>query len=294
MVNNIDIVNALGIKSVSECSFETLGLVNSEFKKTITFCDTEKFMNDVNENKNLSGIFINSELKKNLKREDLTVFVVEDPRFSFYTLQNYLYDKNYTRVKTIIGNKSVIHKTAYVSDNNVMIGNNVMIEPNVTILEDVEIGNNVIIRAGTVVGAEGFEHKKTSKGLLAVKHNGKVIIEDNVQIGANNAISKGFSYRNTIIGEDTRTDNLVHIAHGVQIGKRCLFPASCMIAGTVTIEDDVWIGPNASISSQITIGKNAYITIGAVVTRNISENQTVSGNFAIDHNKFIQFIKTIR
>ncbi|MTI38250.1 DapH/DapD/GlmU-related protein, partial [Fulvivirga lutimaris] len=145
----------------------------------------------------------------------------------------------------------------------------------------------------TVVGSEGFEHKKTTKGILSVKHDGKVIIGKDVYIGALNAISKGFSYRNTIIGDSTKTDNLVHIAHCVQIGERCLLPASSMIAGSTTLEDDVWIGPGSSISSQLTIGKNGFISIGSVVTKNVNMNEKVTGNFAIPHRKFLKHIRNI-
>ena len=293
MIKNTDLLNALNIESNNSTQFNTLGLTNSNLESTLTFCDDLKYVKDLNNNMNLKGAFVTNQVSKNIARNDLLLFLTNDPRYDFYTLQNFLYKKNYKKVETKIGKNTNIHRTAFVSENNVVIGDNVIIEPNVTILPDVEIGNNVIIRSGTVVGAEGFEHKKTSKGLLGVLHDGKVVIEDKVQIGANNAISKGFSYRNTIIGADSRTDNLVHIAHCVQIGRRCLFPASCMIAGSVTIEDDVWIGPNASVSSQIKIGKNAFITLGSVVTRDVEEEKVVSGNFAIDHDKFIKFIKSI-
>jgi acetyltransferase-like isoleucine patch superfamily enzyme len=294
MIDYKVLYSALNINLSKKIVFNSLGLSNSTLQNTLSFCDNIKFIQEINENDNIGGLFVTKVIKGLITKDNIAFIVVDDPRFCFYTLQNYVSQLNYKKVATVIGKNCEIHKSSFVSDFNVIIGNNVIIEPNVTVLADVEINDNVIIRSGTVIGAEGFEHKKTTKGLLAVKHDGRVIIYKNVHIGANNAISKGFSYRNTIIGEDSKTDNLVHIAHGAQIGKRCLLPASCMIAGSVTIEDDVWIGPNASISSQIHIGKSAYISIGAVVTTNIADNKIVSGNFAIDHKKFINFIKTIR
>lgn len=278
-----------GINIDFDIEFQTLGLVNSDIPDTLTFLDNTKFVDELNLNKNISIVIATKELMSSIT--DKTLIIVDDPRHAFYSLQNKIYEWNNIRVETKIGINCKIHPTAFIANYNVIIGNNVIIEPNVSILENVEIGDNVIIRAGTVVGSEGFEHKKTSKGILSVTHDGKVIIHNNVHIGSCNAIAKGFAYRNTIIGEDSKTDNLVHIAHGVQIGKRCLFPASCMIAGSVTIEDDVWIGPNASISSQLTIKSGAYITIGSVVTKNAEENEKLTGNFAIPHNLFLADLK---
>jgi UDP-3-O-[3-hydroxymyristoyl] glucosamine N-acyltransferase len=288
------ILNESGIVTSENLTFTTLGLSNSVDEGSLTFLDNGKFLGDVNANKCIEGVITTDQFAMQIISSK-NVIIVEDPRYSFYNLQNRLFQLTYKKRLTVIGENCSIHPRAYVSDHNVIIGNNVIIEPNVTILENVEIGNNVIIRAGSVIGSEGFEHKKTSKGILSVMHDGKVIIHDNVHIGSCNAISKGFAYRNTIIGEDSKTDNLVHIAHGVQIGKRCLFPASCMIAGSVTIGDDVWVGPNASVSSQLTIGSNAYITLGSVVTKNVNSEEKVTGNFAIPHDKFMtNFKNTIK
>lgn len=277
-------------------TFNTLGLVDSEARETLSFLDDNSFLKSLKTNSNITGLFTTSQISEEVRamRSDVALYIVNDPRYSFYSLQNLITKLVYseTRFKSVIHPSAVIHPKAYVSEYNVIIGADVEIEPNVTILSDVEIGKESAISAGTVIGAEGFEHKRTSKGILSVKHDGKVLIGEKVYIGAVNGISKGFSYRNTIIGDETKTDNLVHIAHGVQIGKRCFLPASCMIAGSVTIGDDVWIGPNASISSQITIQNNAFVTIGSVVTKDVSEKGHVTGNFAIPHSTFLRILKS--
>ncbi len=267
-----------------------LGLSNSQSPNTLSFCDTEKFVTDIEKNLNITALFVNEGAGKKLSDRILKI-QSDDPRWSFYDLINKAGKDSYREFKSEIHHTAQVHERAYISPNNVRIGANTIVEPNVTILPDVEIGNNCIIRAGSVLGSEGFEQKRTQKGILGVLHFGKVIVHDDVHLGALNSLAKGMSFRDTIVGESTRTDNLVHIAHGVQLGKRCFLPASCMIAGSVTIDDDVWIGPNASISSGIRIGKNAFITIGAVVTRNVDEGQTVSGNFAIPHQKFLRNLK---
>jgi UDP-3-O-[3-hydroxymyristoyl] glucosamine N-acyltransferase len=144
-----------------------------------------------------------------------------------------------------------------------------------------------------MIGVQGFEHKRTSQGLLSVVHDGLVCIGEEVEIGANNTIAKGLMGRDTTVGDWTKTDCLVHIAHCVQIGQRCLIPASAMIAGSVTIGDDVWIGPNSTISSQVRIENQAVITLGAVVVRDVEAKSRVSGNFAMEHTAFIRAAKRV-
>lgn len=279
-----------GIPCQDSLVIETLAFSNSKHPNTLTFLDDQRFLAEVNGNGNITAVITTKALEQ-LIHADKQRLISDDPRFDFYTLLNKVGRSRHKQWNSIINSTATVHETAFISPYNVIIGENTIIEPNVTILSDVEIGDHCIIRSGSVIGAEGFEHKRTSKGILSVYHDGKVLIGNNVHIGALNAISKGFSFRDTIIGDDCKIDNLVHIAHAVQIGKRGLFPASCMIAGSVTIEDDVWIGPNASISSGLTIQKNAYVTLGSVVTKNVLEGEKVTGNFAVPHQLFLANLK---
>jgi UDP-3-O-[3-hydroxymyristoyl] glucosamine N-acyltransferase len=297
-MENIDsnfIYDKIKLRTEKFVQFNTLGLSDSDKPGTLTFLDNEKFLNDVINNPFITGVITTESLGQSLDQNsrDWVLFLSEDPRYDFFFLQNCIteYVQSQNGFKSEIDPSARIHPTAFVSPTNVRIAKNVEIQANATILDDVTIGDNCIIRPGTVIGAEGFEHKRTSKGILSVKHDGKVIIGKNVDIGANCAISKGFSFRNTIIDDDTRLDNLVHIAHGVQVGKRCFLPASCMIAGSTSLGNDVWVGPNASISSQIEIGSNAFITIGSVVTRSVEEGAHMTGNFAVPHRDYLKILK---
>ncbi len=285
----------LGVKTNHEILGENMGLVGTLGQPNmVTFVDDPKFLSEVEENKNISAIFITKELASKLTSPTIKKIICDDPRFHFYTLLNHLAKTSYQKKEVFIHPTAKIHPQAYISDHNVEIGENVIVEPNATILADVKIGDYCIIRVGAIVGSEGFEHKKTTRGVVSVYHDGKVMLDNHVEIGASSCVDKGFSFRDTTFGEYTKLDNMVHVAHGVQIGKRCLLAANAMIAGSVTIGDDVWIGPSAAISNQITIGDNAAITIGAVVTRNVESSQRVTGNFAIEHRKFLNFLKSIR
>jgi UDP-3-O-[3-hydroxymyristoyl] glucosamine N-acyltransferase len=193
-----------------------------------------------------------------------------------------------------ISEEAIIHPKAYIADKNVRVGRGTVIEPGVTILERTVIGEDVILRAGCTLGSQGFEFKRIDGKILNVAHAGGLMIGNRVEIQANSALSRSIFGGFTELGEDTKLDNLVHIAHNVTIGKRCFLAACAMIAGSVSIGNDVWIGPGASISSGITIGDDAQITIGSVVTRDVLHNQRVTGNFAIEHKRFLAFLKSIR
>lgn len=268
--------------------FNILAMSNSTAQGTLSFLDTPAYLDQLNQNHFVTGVICTPELAPLITSK----FMIqqEDPRWLFYTLHN-LVARNRVKKKSIIHPTANIHPTAFVAEHNVEIGAHCIIGPQVSILEDVYLGDHVVVGAGTVVGAEGFEHKRTSKGILSVLHDGRVLLRDRVELGANNAVSKGFAYRDTIVGLDTKTDNLVHIAHCVQIGERCLLPAGCVIAGSVTLENDVWIGPNATISSGLHIGNKGYVTLGSTVTRNVGEGEKVSGFFAIEHARFLEMFK---
>lgn len=287
---NSDLINYLFEIDVPDFTVEGLGTTSADHVVSIlTFLSDKKYISELNENDNIRAVFITCELSS-LVRSDINKIIVDEPKWYFFKLLDYV-SKNKYKEDTYISKTASIHPSSVVSDKGVVIGENVKIEPNVTIYSDVVIEDGVIIRAGAVIGVDGYEHKRTSKGIVSVAHDGKVIIKRNAEIGVNSNIVKGFSYRDTVVGEETKIDALVHYAHGVQCGARCMIVASAMIAGHVTIGNDVWIGPNASISNRIFIADNAFITLGSVVVRDVSEGDKVTGNFAISHTKFIRNLR---
>lgn len=266
-------------------------LVTTSENNLLSFIEDLKYVTQLNNNNSIKGIFCTQEIASSgLIRADIDLIIVDEPKWFFFSIVDYL-AKNQERQSTIIDSSSEISPQAYISPVGVKIGKNCKIDPNVTILSDVIIGDNVIIRAGSVLGTDGFEHKKTRRGILSVAHNGEVIIHDNVEIGANSHVAKGFSYRPTIIGESTKLDAFVHYAHGVQSGKECLIVAHAMIGGNVDIGNKVWIGPSAVITNRIVLEDNCFITLGSVVTRGVKQGETVTGNFAIPHQKFLKNFK---
>lgn len=194
--------------------------------------------------------------------------------------------------ETEIGNNCNISDLSVIAENNVVIGNNVTIQEFVTIRENTIIEDNAIIRVGSVIGGQGYEYKK-DKNLFLVNHVGGVIIKEHADIHHNVCVDKAiYPWDDTIIGNDSKIDNLVHIAHGVKLGERVSVVANTCVAGRTVVGDDSWIGPVSAVRNGLVLGKESKVSMGSVVTRNVEEGQTVTGNFAIPHEDFIQKLKS--
>ncbi len=159
---------------------------------------------------------------------------------------------------TQIGEGSQIGEGARIG-NNVKIGDNCVIHPNCVIYDNVTIGNNCILHAGTIIGADGFGYVRDgANGYVKFPQIGTVVIENDVEIGANSCVDRG-ALGETRIGEGTKIDNLVQIAHNVQIGKRVIIAAQTGISGSSIIEDDCVIG------GQVGMGDHARVLSGAII-----------------------------
>ena len=153
------------------------------------------------------------------------------------------------------------------------------------IFEDyVEIGANVTIRAGSVIGGEGFGYTWLDGKLVNWPHIGNVIIKDNVEINHNCCIDRG-TLSDTIIGKGVKMSNLVHIAHNVIIGENVIIAAKVSVSGSTRIGKECFIGAGAIIRDEVTIGKGAFIGMGSVLTKNVEEGEIVYGNPAKEAKK---------
>ncbi|KPK32917.1 MAG: UDP-3-O-(3-hydroxymyristoyl) glucosamine N-acyltransferase [Chlamydiae bacterium SM23_39] len=170
--------------------------------------------------------------------------------------------------KVSIGDDSFIYPGCFIG-SNVKIGNNCILYSNVTIREGCEIGNNVIIQPGAVIGSCGFGFiPKKSGGYTKLKQLGTVMIEDNVEIGANTAIDRA-RFHKTIIKKGSKIDNLVQIAHNVEIGENNLIIAQSGFAGSSKTEENVIIGGQVGISGHLTIKKGTQIAAKAGVSKDL-------------------------
>ncbi|MHA7099855.1 UDP-3-O-[3-hydroxymyristoyl] glucosamine N-acyltransferase [Roseivirga pacifica] len=198
----------------------------------------------------------------------------------------------------LINEKATLGANLSVGDHsvigNVRLGNNVKIENNVVIYDGVSIGNNVKIGSNTVIGSEGFGYIEDGNNVLVkFPHIASVIIENDVEIGSNTSIDRG-ALKHTTIRTGVKIDNLVHIAHNVEIGKHSHIIANSMIAGSVKIGERVWVAPSSNILEHLHIGDDVKIGVGSVVTKNIPSGETWTGAPARELGSFLKTQRALK
>lgn len=192
----------------------------------------------------------------------------------------------------VIGVNTVIQPNVFIG-NNVTIGNNCLIHPNVTIYDGCVLGNNVIIHSGTVLGADAFYYKNRETGFDKLISGGRVVLEDNVDLGALCTLDRGVT-GDTLVKEGTKIDNQVHIGHDTVIGKKCLIASQTGIAGCVIIEDEVTLWGQVGVTSGITIGKKAVVLAQTGITKSLIGNKNYFGTPAAEARDKMKEIAGVR
>ena len=211
--------------------------------------------------------------------EGKALLISDDPFRDFNTLTKYFRPfiaANVSISETAkIGAGTTVQPNCFIG-NNVVIGENCLLHANVIVYDNTVIGNNVLIHSGTVLGADAFYYKKRPEGYDQLISGGRVVIENNVGIGALCTIDKGVT-GDTTIGEGTKIDNQVHVGHDTVIGKKCLIASQTGIAGCVIIEDEVTLWGQVGTTSGITIGAKAVVLGQTGVTKSIEGGKSYFG-----------------
>lgn len=220
--------------------------------------------------------------KKTEVPEGKTLFIVYEPFEAYSKIVNhfnpFVPSKQMISDSAETGMNTIIMPNVFLG-NEVIVGDNCIIHPNVTVYDNTVIGNNVVIHSGTVIGSDAYymnAKKNRDVWYKKMQSCGRVVIEDDVEIGANCTIDRGVSAE-TKIGRGTKIDNLVHLGHEVIVGKNCLIAAQVGIAGGTVLGDGVILWGQVGVNKTITIGDNAVVMGQAGITSSIEGNKTYWG-----------------
>lgn len=228
--------------------------------------------------------------------EGKALLISDDPFRDFNKLTKhfnpFLASKETVSSSSEIGEGTVIQPNVFIG-NHVKIGKNCLIHSNVSIYDHTIIGDYVTIHANTVLGSDAFYYKNRPDGFDKLISGGRVVIKNNVDIGASCTIDKGVT-GDTTIGEGTKIDNQVQVGHDTLIGKKCLIASQTGIAGCVVIEDEVTLWGQVGVTSGITIGKKAVISAQSGISKSLEGAKSYFGTPADDFRSKYKEIASIR
>jgi len=307
------ISNIVSGRIIGDPNIKVSGFSQIEMGKDgcLSFISNQKYLHLLYETQ-ASVIIISENFVDESKKFNPTLILVEDAYRAFQVLMNIYKDMqtkksgietpsfisdsakimentyigafSYISDKSHIGEYTQIYPQVYVG-KNVKIGKNCQIDSGVRIYDDSVIGDNCVIHSNTVIGGDGFGFQPTEKGFDKIPQLGNVIIENNVEIGANCSIDRA-TIGSTIIGEGTKLDNLIHVAHNVKIGKNNAVAAQVGIAGSTTIGDCNMIGGQTGIVGHIEIGDNVKIQAQSGINSNVENGKVLYGSPAIPAGDF--------
>lgn len=212
--------------------------------------------------------------------DGFTVLQSPHPRLDFIRALMWLETQQLIE-RTVVAPR--VHPDAVVGQNvamhgDISVGAGTVIEPNVTILGAVTIGERCLLRAGCVIGSDGFGFERDDRGgVVRFPHLGGVRIGNRVEIGSCTCVARG-TLGDTVIEDDAKVDNLVHVAHNVVIGAGAFVIAGAELSGGVRVGARAWIGPNACTLQKVEVGEGATVGLGAVVTKGVPPGTVVAGN----------------
>ncbi|MGB1308013.1 MAG: UDP-3-O-(3-hydroxymyristoyl)glucosamine N-acyltransferase [Oceanihabitans sp.] len=272
-----EIANLIDCKFIGDANFPVLGSneIHVVEKGDIVFVDHPKYYDKALQSA-ATIVLINKEVECPAGK---ALLISDDPFRDFNKITQHFKPFQAANVAIAptakIGKNTIIQPNCFIG-NHVVIGDDCVIHSNVSIYDNTVIGNQVTIQAGCILGASAFYYKKRPEGYDQLKSGGRVIIEDNVDIGALCTIDKGVT-GDTTIGAGSKLDNQIQVGHDTIIGKKCLIASQTGIAGCCIIEDEVTIWGQVGTNSGIKIGANAVILGQTGVTKSVPGGKSYFG-----------------
>lgn len=276
---------------VRDAEFHNLGLLSHDTPGLLCCYHDSRFAVQCQRNHNIAAVITTRALAAGVPGR-LGLAIADDPMSAFFAIHVRLLAHPsfyWEDFESEISPEASVHPAAYVAPQNVRIGRGTVIEPNATVMERCILGDNVILRAGCVVGTEGMQRQHIGEAYKMFPHAGGVMLHDDVEVQANAVVCRAVFKSFTDVGEGAKIGVQAYIAHNARIGRDTRVGAGACVAGSCRIGEDVFIGPGAVISNQVRVGGRARISLGSVVVRDVAAGRTVTGNFAVDHDAFLMF-----
>ena len=289
-----DIAKKINASIIGDDSILATGIneIHNVEKGDITFVDVRKYFSK-SLNSAASIIILNEETEC---PEGKVLLLCENPFKAYNSIV-----KQHRPLKPInhqISETAQIHPSSIIEPGvvvgpDVKIGRNCYVQANAVITGHTTIGNHVMIEAGVVIGTDAFYYKKTGEGFQKWRSGGRVIIEDHVDIGANSTVNIGVS-GDTIVGEGTKFDCMVHIGHEVKIGKRCQLTAQVAVGGNTIIGDDVILYGQVGVAHNLHIGDKVIVMAQSLVSKDLEAGKSYAGNPAGETRKHYRQLAALR
>ncbi|XBQ16876.1 MAG: DapH/DapD/GlmU-related protein [Oceanicaulis sp.] len=274
--------------------FKTIGKAVTRGEGIVTPVRTLDHVWSALDNPGVVGVIAPAEIAAEVP-ETLGLAVADQPGLAAYLIHEQLaarpdYFRNGARV---IAEGAVIEPGAIIADRDVEIGPGAWICSGAVIRPGVRLGRDVKVGPCTVLGADAYEVASVSGRNRMWTSVGYVDVGDSVKFGSHDSVVSSAFFAQTRIGANTTFDNFVHVAHDCEIGENVRLTACSEVSGRVRIGDNAYLGPNCTISNGVTLGRDCAVTIGSTVTRSVPDGETVSGYFALPHEKFMRFFKSV-
>ena len=300
-----ELVEKLGLAFEGE-DFEvhSFGTIKDANSSQVAFFENQKLLSELKQTK-AGAVIIAPDFVKYLP-EGITPILSDAPYLSMARASIYFAHKPFdtstpanispkseVHISAVIGSGSLVEEGARIMPNvsigaNVKIGKNVTIFPNVVIYDDAIIKDRCIIHAGAVIGSDGFGYAHTKLGEhIKIYHNGNIILEEDVEIGANTTIDRAV-FGTTLIKKGTKIDNLVQVGHNCEIGEACILVSQSGLAGSTKLGRNVIMGGQSATAGHLSIGDFAKIAARGGVTKSIDGGKTYSGFPLVLHSEWLK------
>lgn len=285
-----------GLDVLRDGAFALTGKLSTPLDNLCVPLRSAKYLAEVNANPRVSAVITTAEIADGVDSR-LALAISDTPDSAHAEIHARLVEMREAELRgrpNRIDQSAIIDPSARIADHGVEIGPGVRVGPHVTIAAGVAIEEGCTLHPGVSLGVPGFNTGIIGGRQRIIPQLGGVRLRPYVELLANVSVARALFGGETTLGEETVADNLVYIAHDVQIGRRVQICALVNILGRVEIGDEAYIGPSSVIVNGARVGAKAKVSIGAVVTRDVEPAAVVTGNFAIPHDRFLTHLRAIR